>query len=262
MAKNDVTEKKPIEAARTAIGSRFTRYKKEDEKTVQQFDVRERLALRQMIEAWKLFRIGNQDYNKAWAAIKRIKYSKKDVEDFCIALAELQGSELSGNEGPFLSALINKKRGREYNLHVAHLPGRINDLGSRNIGKVTIVGDIGLFAGREMKRGWIRINGNAHNGVGFYMRGGEITVDGDAGTVGGNMKKGFITVTGDVLNDAGSRMNGGRIIIHGNVKIVGGNIGRDSAMRGGEIHVYGEIGEIGEIQGGKVYQQDRLIIDR
>jgi formylmethanofuran dehydrogenase subunit C len=126
-----------------------------------------------------------------------------------------------------------------------------------------------LFKVEEDKTGNpnITINGDASEvrRIGMSMKGGEISVNGNAGMhLGAKMSAGKITVHGDVGGWAGAEMKGGLIEVHGNAGdylgssyrgspegmhdgkiIVHGNIGSDAAvfMHGGVIKVYGSAGQ-------------------
>jgi len=81
--------------------------------------------------------------------------------------------------------------------------------------------------------------------IGTSMKGGEITIHGDAGMhLGEEMKNGKITVYGNVGGWAGSMMKGGTIEIHGNASDYLGAPyrGSNEGMHGGKIIVYGNAG--------------------
>jgi formylmethanofuran dehydrogenase subunit C len=93
----------------------------------------------------------------------------------------------------------------------------------------------------------ITVNGDVSKvrRIGSRMKGGEITINGDAGMhLGEEMKGGKITVHGNVEAWAGAMMKGGTIEIHGNAgDYLGAPYrGCSDGMRGGKIIVYGNVG--------------------
>lgn len=84
------------------------------------------------------------------------------------------------------------------------------------------------------------------NFIGSQMRGGSITVHGDAGSyLGFQMKKGGITVHGNVDAYAASGMAGGTLHIHGNVGdfLASAIPGDRKGMKGGLVLVTGNAGD-------------------
>jgi formylmethanofuran dehydrogenase subunit C len=71
------------------------------------------------------------------------------------------------------------------------------------------------------------------------------------------MKGGCVTVQGDAGNEVGEFMHGGIIIVKGNA---GSHVGL--MMRGGEIHLEGDYGGIGYVEHGKIYHKGKLIVDK
>ena len=67
-------------------------------------------------------------------------------------------------------------------------------------GKVTVGGDAGECVGQYMAGGEILIKGNANILTGLNMKGGKITIEGDAIMPGADMTGGEITVKGKVLD--------------------------------------------------------------
>ena len=236
-----------------AAGSRFGRYKPEEEKEVCKVEVKEDKVLKQLKAAWKGYdhdpcsggRIvedaSGELYNRALARIKGLDYSAKDVENFSIALAEFQDEKgFSDNAGVFLSALINNGRDTDYVIHTRHLSPGIQALGCENTKNITVDGDVEARVGLHMKGGSITVNGTVIWGVGYVMQGGSITVNGDAGDwVGNSMEGGSITVNGDARYGVGN------------------------TMKGGEIHLEGDYHDVSQtIKGGKVYHKGVLIVDK
>ncbi len=107
-------------------------------------------------------------------------------------------------------------------------------------GEILIEGDVGAYLGAGMKGGKIRVKGSAGALAGASMAGGEIAIDGDSGertagilvgetlgmrggllTIGGNagpllgerMRRGLVIVGGDAGDYLGGRMVAGTIIV-------------------------------------------------
>jgi formylmethanofuran dehydrogenase subunit C len=94
----------------------------------------------------------------------------------------------------------------------------------------------------------IRIEGGSDrlDRIGEHMTGGEILVDGDAGSgLGRRMSGGHLTVKGDAGPMAASGMSGGRIEIFGDAgdRLGGPLSGETAGMRGGVVVVRGNAGE-------------------
>ena len=142
-----------------------------------------------------------------------------------------------------------------------HLDGDLSKF--RNIGtgmmdgEITVRGNVGMYAGEEMKGGRMTIEGNAGSWAGSAMKdgvievlknagdyiggayrgsskgmqGGKIIIHGDAGAeVGGHMRKGVIKIFGNVDQFLGIRMRKGTILIKGNTGERPG-----AFMKGGKI---------------------------
>jgi formylmethanofuran dehydrogenase subunit C len=90
-------------------------------------------------------------------------------------------------------------------------------------GEITIDGDAGMLLGTKMKRGKISVSGSAGVLAGASMAGGEIAVRRDVGdqaagvafgeTMG--MRGGFISIGGDAGNLLGERMRRGLVVVGG-----------------------------------------------
>jgi formylmethanofuran dehydrogenase subunit C len=93
-----------------------------------------------------------------------------------------------------------------------------------SMGSITVKGDVGDFLGQSMKKGGeITVNGNAGSWTGNGMSGGRINVNGNvldytgAGLPGDafGMTNGLINITGNAGDRVGDRMRRGIIIIQG-----------------------------------------------
>ena len=179
-----------------ALGSKFDKYKPEEEKDVRKVEVKEDEVLKQLKAAFKRFsyvrvKKPEENYPNASAQVKRISYSAKDVEKFSLALVDFQDRwTFEEAAGVFLSALINNGNDTDYVVHTEHLRRTIDSLGCRNTKNIIVNGSVGDDLGLFMKGGSITVNGNARSCVGLQMSGGTITVNGDAYTSVGQLMKG------------------------------------------------------------------------
>lgn len=109
-------------------------------------------------------------------------------------------------------------------------------------GDVVVHGSAGDWAGAEMKGGRIHIHGNTGNCAGAVYRGGrrgmtggEIFVDGDAGSeLGHILRRGLIAVRGNAGDGMGFNMLAGSILVFGSTGIRPG-----AGMRRGTICLLG-----------------------
>ena len=98
---------------------------------------------------------------------------------------------------------------------------RVHRIGTgMTAGRLTVEGDVGDWAGAEMRGGTLVVRGSAgHHLGGAYpgdragMRGGEIVVHGDAGAqAGAGLRRGLIAIGGRAGEAAGLRMLAGTIV--------------------------------------------------
>ncbi len=127
---------------------------------------------------------------------------------------------------------------------------------------IVIYGDLSRVRriGAWMKGGEITINGNVGMHLGEEMEGGKITVHGSVGGWAGSMMKGgIIEIHGNASHYLGAAyrgssqgMNGGRIIVHGNVGYEAG-----AYMRKGLMKIYGSVGQFAgfRMHNGTIYIQ-------
>lgn len=123
----------------------------------------------------------------------------------------------------------------------------LDNVGARHLGGAIIVeGDVGAYAGRNMRAGLLDIRGSAGPYLGAGLVGGLITVAGSVGEhLGGvphgerfGMAGGTIVVEGDVGARAGDRMRRGTIVLRGHCGPAAG-----SRMMGGTIIAENGLGE-------------------
>jgi len=110
------------------------------------------------------------------------------------------------------------------NLHFVGTDDRCDKIGVKLTGgEIVVDGDVGMLLGAQMKSGKISVDGGAGVSVGASMSGGEIRVRRDAGDqVGGvafgetfGMKGGFISIGGDAGALVGERLRRGIIVVGG-----------------------------------------------
>lgn len=104
-----------------------------------------------------------------------------------------------------------------------------------------------LFTVRGARSARMSITGDVRRvaGLGAGMTGGELVIDGDAGSqVGAGMRGGRIEVLGSAGDDAGLAMAGGSLVIRGSAgdRVGAAAPGASRGMTGGEIVVCGSVG--------------------
>ena len=231
-----------------ALGSKFDKYKPEEEKDVRKQEVTLDPVLEQLLKAWHRYRMPTAEPDRYYAALmdlhilKKTKYSAKDVERFSLLLGEYQNeANFPEKAGLFLSALINRGKDRTYVIHTRHLTMPPEQLGFMNKKNIIVEGDVGDAVGHVMAGGTITVNGNAGDSVGEGMGPGTITVNGNAGWgIGESMEGGTITVNGDGGDSIGLHMTDGEIYVAGNL---------------GKLDING-------IESGKIYHKGKLIVDK
>jgi hypothetical protein len=265
----------------------FGRYKEEQEKAVRRPMPAEDPVLRAFKRAWaSLEFFPGALCKQVWQVgdlLSGVDYSAADVERFSIAMAALQDDEdFSHKAGIFLSGLINSGKDKDFRVFADHLEYGIRYLGALTSKNMVVHGGYHIELGYAKPGGFIRVIGYGGSSIGSGMKGGQIIVEGDCGQmVGCDMVGGTITVKGDVGDSAGIKMsesypdarstiivegNAGKkagMIMHGGVLRIGGDCGEKTgdAMRGGEIHISGELGGIGDVQFGKIYHKGQLIVE-
>jgi len=266
MKKKQTTKQEPsIQVPQLAASRHFRKFKTEEKKEDRKLDVKNNTMLEQFRALWRscfksVKEVHYDDCGKLHSALseqlRKMRYSSKDIEEFSVMLAEFVDEEdFPGKAGLFLSALINGGKDPAYKIHVNHLDCLFDYLGHYNRKKIRVMGGVGVWLGREMKRGEIIVEGGTNGAVGDKMNGGRVVIKGCTGSVGYGMKGGEIIVEGDA-EDAGEMMEGGEIIVKGNAALVG------DCMEGGEIHIEGGIESIGDITHGKIFHKRKLIFDK
>lgn len=118
-----------------------------------------------------------------------------------------------------------KVKGRDVQtLHFIGTDERCDKIGAKlKGGEIVVEGDAGMFLGAQMKRGKIAVEGSAGVSVGASMTGGEISVRRHVGDQAGGvafgetfgMKGGFISIGGDAGALVGERLRRGLIVVGG-----------------------------------------------
>jgi formylmethanofuran dehydrogenase subunit C len=91
-------------------------------------------------------------------------------------------------------------------------------------GTIKVTGNVGIYAGCEMKNGFLQIDGDAGDFLGGAlpgnkqgMKGGTVLVKGNVGArAGDHMRRGQILIEGNAGDYCGSRMLAGTIAVMGN----------------------------------------------
>ena len=237
-------------------------------------------------------------YSSMVPLVEGFGHSAEQVERFVSFLAEIKKQDRDFSQlglETFLSLLVNTSRDSDFVLDLRFLP-HIMGIGQRNSKNVTVLGNVEHGFGNSMESGLLSVKGNCFDGVGTRMTGGKIIVEGySRWTVRGTadrMKGGTVVIKKSCENEIGHCMEGGRIIIHGDLapgyevhlisrehaeksldigyNMKGGEIyilGKAHAvigdeMEGGEIHLYDDFNEIGDVHKGKIFHKGKLIVDR
>jgi hypothetical protein len=289
----------------------FARFRPEEEKNERSL-LKRRSALERLVDAYiktrelyRLFGIGETlteltvpatGISLCYPSLYGIKYGKKDIEGFPIALKKEWESDFD-LPGFFTSAAIRFSRFREFDIKLDHLDNSLLHFIPENEEIVIIHGDLDCVA-EQMKDGLVIVHGNTgREGAGDDMRGGALIIKGNAGNAAAGMLGGLMIIEGSAKFIGGyaqnSRIHNSLILVKGNCEGIGsqlessivvmgntgdglgyemesgyikvaGNAGKDvgDKMKGGEIHVDGEIGSIGDVAHGKIYHKGKLIVDK
>jgi formylmethanofuran dehydrogenase subunit C len=265
----------------TAIQS-FDRYKDETEKGQAGIQVIDDIVMQRLTSAWKSFDVSDfSDYDDASRLLKGMDCSPEDVQRFCVASKQFEDEEyFSDKLGVFLSALINTSSHDDFELSLGHLDSRLDSLCEYNSKNVKVIGNVGDSFGLSMIGGSLTLVGNAGEGVGRYMEGGRISVSGDVEQdLARCMEGGEIVIKGDagipgdakllevfgIVHKTGiaQSMKDGLVVIKGNVF---SQVGQ--GMKGGEIHVlgdmtvFGDMDVIGEVEAGRICHKGMVIVDK
>lgn len=141
--------------------------------------------------------------------------NRKEIESLSIATTR---------EGLTVGDIFKVKGKDVQNLHFVGTDDRCDKIGVKLAGgEIVVEGDAGMLLGAQMKRGKIVVDGSAGVSVGASMSGGEISVRRDVGDQAGGvafgetfgMKGGFISIGGDAGSLLGERLRRGLIVVGG-----------------------------------------------
>ncbi len=132
-------------------------------------------------------------------------------------------------------------------LHFEGGSEKLDFVGADNVGEIIVEGDVGSYAGRQMKFGSLEIRGNAGSALASNLRGGQIVVRGNAGDRIGHPRSGekdgiaggTVIVMGDAGDFASERMRRGTLIVKGNIgkyagaRMMGGTIFAEKGLSEG-----------------------------
>jgi len=163
--------------------------------------------------------------------------SPGDIALFSMHLSRYEGEDLCKHRSPFYSsgapvgifigAMIETSKDNDYQIFTVKGNTLIDLIGFNNSKNITVRGNIGRYAGKEMKDGNLIIHGNP------------------SGNIGDNMRDGKIIVNGNVIS-----------------RDLDGMDGVGWYLRGGEIHLNGDYTFISEETiGGNIYHKGKLIVE-
>jgi hypothetical protein len=202
-----------IEVPPMAARRRFGRYKDEEGKSVRQLEVEKDQRLEGVFRAWRKFTRALElakpkeyydKYNLAALLVEDLFCDARTVEAFSLALSSFDGDIA----GYFLSALINNSEGQDFVIHTQGHETRSDLLGFKNTKDIVVRGDVGHNTGYMMESGSIKIEGNSGCALGLDMRGGIISISGDAADVGEGMVGGEIHLNGNYWMISDKLMHG------------------------------------------------------
>ena len=160
-------------------------------------------------------------YATAVETLQGINYTVEDLEDICLELDAMDGvsTPLGGPSGLFIAAMCNHVGASDIRLNLRVLTRRWPFLGYR------------LPRGRRLQ-----LDGDVGDFVGALLDGGEVMVAGNAGDYAG------IGMTAGLLH-----------VRHSTGQHTG------EGMRGGTMRVNGQIGRLGRVKQGLIYEGKRRI---
>jgi formylmethanofuran dehydrogenase subunit C len=219
----EVLSRRSDKPTKLAASSKFRGFGTEPLHEARKQEVKSNPVVDEMKKAWTECGIFNfitgwqKCCGRIFKRLEGIDCSSKDIEDFCVVLAQFQDEkEFSIKAGLFLSALIKYSKNTEFVIHTAHLVVPINYIGYRNTKDIVVVGNAGNTVGDEMRSGTITVKGNVRDYAGNEMKGGSIYVEGDVG------------------ERVGCLMDGGEIYIRGAYASIAVTIGDGKIFHDGE----------------------------
>lgn len=160
-------------------------------------------------------------YTTAVETLQGIDFTVDDLEDVCLELDAVDGvsTPLGAPSGLFIAAMCNQVEARDIRLNLRVLTRRWPFLGYR------------LPGGRRLQ-----LDGDVGDFVGALLEGGEVMVAGNAGDYAGiGMTSGLLHVRHSTGQHTGE------------------------GMRGGTMRVNGQIGRLGRVKQGLIYEGKRQV---
>lgn len=260
----------------TTARKKFGRFKKQPPLATRQLQSNENEAVKVFRYAWE--RYGDvrwslcleDRYKIAVDLVGDFRASAHDVGLMIAAAADLEAkSDIDHMDkvGFLISAFINGGSDSTYGISTHHLPVPPRGLGQQNTKNLIIHGNGLRATGCYMKSGTIMIYGDAGSYTGDRMKGGTIIVEGNTdGYTGLYMAGGEIIMKGSFGESLGMGMCGGTIIAYGGLNSLPKRTQyAGQYMHGGEIHICGHYPysfELSEVNGGKIYCQGYLVVDK
>jgi len=254
--------------ASLAVSSLFRGFKPEAEKRIRVPEVKMDAKLEKIIQAWRL--AGYESSIEAYISVAESllngnEWTAKDVSSFSIFMERFQDEpRFSTRAGSFLTALMGISPDSEFEIFTQHLRALPSNLGFESKKRFIVHGDIGGNLGFRLMGGHVTVHGNASHNCGERMHVGDIVIHGNSGMLlGTSMTGGNITVEGDAGHLAGAYMKKYYVNTYPAI-LIKGNAGRKIGdnMNGGEIRIEGGYESLGDVASGKIYQKDRLVVDK
>ncbi len=230
-------------------------------------------AVDALTNAFKSFKLAGRDnlpnsiipsYNAALSLASSLRYTTDDLEQFCIAITDLQHDmDFSARAGFFLSALVNFGSEQDYTLDISHLIVKLDFMAARCSKSLTIHGDVGDYFAANSVGAELALYGSAKDFIAYNARAdlfvsesvgdhaaqhflsGDIRIKKNAGFgLGGWMgepskfddsHRAIIVVDGNASDNVGQYMKSGYIVVRGDAGYLVGY-----RKTGGEINVDGK----------------------
>lgn len=209
----------------TAARSRFSSYRKEDQKRQRERHIQPDRQLDKAIRAWERFRriSDSEMVGEPWqheelvvemalGFTESIEASQSTINKFILSLLSDDTDPIAIDLlGTFMSALISTSQRDRLSFSLPVSGNRLDKLSIWSQKDVRVRGDLGLDTGRRMSAGRMTIEGDVLEGLGYGMSGGEIVLNGNVliqpsimgsfeGTgIGEEMTGGEIRINGDVV---------------------------------------------------------------
>ncbi len=202
--------------ALVCANSPFRRFGPMREQEVRKEVVTKDERMERLVQVWKAFECKfpalEENYQTALLATGDFLCTARELEIFVTLLPEFQNErDFERRSGLFISVLVNAGVDLDYVVRTDRLEKKIDCFGYHNTKNIISEGDVGHWAGRQMKDGTLTIKGNVGDWAGDMLEGGNLTIEGDiGGFVGVNMKGGIIHLEGN-YESLSPRIQGGHI---------------------------------------------------